>query len=140
MNKNLKRGIGANGRYRPPKRWRDDDPILRGGIYAIHNTVTDERYIGRTWHFWPRFTRHIQYLRRGDHPCAKLQASFSHYGVAAFELEILEIIGDDRDDKLLEAIHASRYFGSLLNSEWEIDVYRRKVGERPTWRMAAADL
>jgi len=59
-------------------------------IYKIRNLVNDKFYVGSTMDTRERFRNHRNKLRRGKHPNAYLQASWSKYGEEKFVFEVVE--------------------------------------------------
>lgn len=60
------------------------------GIYCVHCTVTELRYIGSSKNIKDRWSRHRYTLRRKKHRNPHLQAAWDMYGESAFEFSILE--------------------------------------------------
>lgn len=64
------------------------------GIYAIVNTATGQRYIGRAIRLEKRKRRHFAMLRAGTHHSVKLQRAFKKYGENAFAVRTLIICAE----------------------------------------------
>lgn len=71
------------------------------GIYAIVNTLTQDRYIGSSGDIAMRHKQHKGLLRQGKHYARLLQEAWNSYGEEAFEFVILEVVPDIH---LLEAV------------------------------------
>jgi GIY-YIG catalytic domain-containing protein len=69
------------------------DPC-ESGIYAIANTVTQDRYIGSSHDMPSRFAQHKSLLRRGQHHARRLQEAWDTYSEDAFVFVVLEEIPD----------------------------------------------
>jgi group I intron endonuclease len=61
----------------------------RSGTYRIANLKTGDTYVGGSIDLPARFRRHRHELKRGTHPCRKLQAAWALFGHEAFTFEIL---------------------------------------------------
>jgi GIY-YIG catalytic domain-containing protein len=64
------------------------------GIYAIVNTLTQDRYIGSSHDLPSRFVQHKALLRRGQHHARRLQAAWNTYGEDAIMFVVLEVLPD----------------------------------------------
>jgi GIY-YIG catalytic domain len=64
------------------------------GIYAIVNTLTQDRYIGSSHDMLNRFAQHKALLRRGQHHARRLQDAWDTYGEDAFVFVVLEALPD----------------------------------------------
>lgn len=64
------------------------------GIYAILNTITQERYIGSSYDMSSRFAQHKALLRRGQRHAHRLQDAWNTYGEDAFVFIVLETLPD----------------------------------------------
>lgn len=62
----------------------------QGGIYAIFNTITNQRYVGQTSNFRLRWASHIKDLDQGKHTNRILQSSWRQYGRESFKFTVLE--------------------------------------------------
>ena len=62
----------------------------KSGIYCIHNTVNDKRYIGSSKNLLHRLYTHRAYLRKNRHVNSKLQNSWNKHGEEAFRCYVLE--------------------------------------------------
>ena len=60
------------------------------GIYEIHNTVNDKRYIGQSVHIRMRLFKHISLLSKNQHQNKHLQCSWNKYGKECFEFNVIE--------------------------------------------------
>lgn len=60
------------------------------GIYAIHNTITGKKYIGKSENIEKRTSEHISCLKRNTHRNTHLQSSYNKYGITAFGILVLE--------------------------------------------------
>lgn len=69
---------------------------MTAGVYAIINTVTGHRYIGSTKDFETRRQAHLTALRT-DYVITnkRLTAALHAYGVAAFSIEMIELVEPD---------------------------------------------
>lgn len=61
---------------------KEDKPIY--GVYVIHNTITNQYYIGASSRVALRVYGHLTHLKSGIHENKKLQEAFNQYGVSAF--------------------------------------------------------
>lgn len=87
--------LPALHRRATPKQPLTSSPDTWGcGIYAIHNTLTNERYIGSSHHMPRRFAQHKALLRQGQHHARRLQAAWDTYGEDAFIFAVLEELPD----------------------------------------------
>jgi group I intron endonuclease len=64
------------------------------GVYAIRNTVTEERYVGKSLDIARRWLIHQKQLQEGRHHSPLLQEAWTQYGARAFRLEVLKEITD----------------------------------------------
>lgn len=67
------------------------------GIYAIHNSVNLQHYIGSAVSLRARMRDHFSKLRRGIHENKHLQNAFLKYGEGAFWAEIVEFVQGKAD-------------------------------------------
>ena len=83
---------------------------MKNVIYQIRNVVNGKIYIGSAVDSRVRFEKHRRHLRKGDHHCTNLQASWNKHGEDIFKFEILEIVDGD----LLEAEQRwiDQYYGN----------------------------
>lgn len=65
------------------------------GIYCIHNTVNDKRYIGQSINIYDRWISHILSLQGKYHHNPHLQASWEKYSQEAFNFYIIEECCED---------------------------------------------
>ena len=65
------------------------------GVYRIINTITQASYIGSSVCVEQRLRTHKKDLLKNVHHNQKLQTDFNIYGLKAFDVEILEDLGDD---------------------------------------------
>lgn len=72
------------------------------GVYVIHNTVTDKRYVGSSVNIPLRWKIHLNDLKGGRHHSRHLQASWDKYGADAFEFKVVLDLGEPALDNLLE--------------------------------------
>lgn len=63
---------------------------VRGGIYALLNTVNGKRYIGQALYPVGRKSRHFFSLRNNRHENEHLQRAYNKYGEPAFSFHVLE--------------------------------------------------
>ena len=83
------------------------------GIYQIRNKVNGKVYIGSSVWVENRLVQHRSHLRSGKHCNGHLQNSWNHYGEAAFEFAVVEIMGNDeqmlreREEQLIQQLGAS---------------------------------
>jgi group I intron endonuclease len=70
--------------------------IERGvpGIYSIHNTENDKRYVGSAISIYDRLYNHIWHLEQGTHRNQRLLNAWRKYGMSAFVLKVIEVISD----------------------------------------------
>lgn len=61
------------------------------GVYSIKCKITDKLYIGETISLYHRFTYHLRRLLNNKHDNPYLQEAVNKYGLAAFELDVIEI-------------------------------------------------
>ena len=90
------------------------------GIYAIHNKVKDEYYIGCTYNnFGDRRDVHFAMLKFNKHHNKSLQSEYNLYGKDIFEFLLLEImdsdIPEDYYEKETEYISIYRKIGKCIN-------------------------
>jgi group I intron endonuclease len=60
-------------------------------IYKITNTVNSKIYIGKTIRIKDRWSKHLYFLRKGNHVNKHLSAAFKMYGEEAFRFDIIEV-------------------------------------------------
>lgn len=87
------------------------------GIYGIHNTATDDWYIGQSLDIGARWSAHKYQLRSGRHFNPLLQRDFSKFGEAQFEfVVILETLEPELDaqERIAIELYASRACGYNL--------------------------
>ena len=60
-----------------------------GGIYCIHNTVNDKKYIGQSVDVERRFKEHKLQLNGNYHKNSHLQSAWNKYGAGVFEFKII---------------------------------------------------
>lgn len=60
------------------------------GVYAIHNTITDWRYIGSSLDVERRWQEHRVLLRQGRHHNHALQAAWRRHGEDSFVFVLIE--------------------------------------------------
>lgn len=63
-------------------------------VYQIRNIVTGDHYIGSAIHYSRRVTRHLYFLRNGNHHSRYLQNAFNKYGESNFVFEVIELVND----------------------------------------------
>jgi len=68
---------------------------MKSGIYKIVNTNNGKCYVGSSFVIQRRWNRHKRELIAGIHPNAKLQASWNKHGADAFDLVVIELVGED---------------------------------------------
>lgn len=78
------------------------------GIYEIYNTVSEKRYIGQSVHVRTRLLRHINLLRKNEHPNKHLQSSWNSYGEEYFVTSVLEYCNIENLDQK-EDYHIAKY-------------------------------
>ncbi len=67
---------------------------MTAGIYVIRNLINGHEYVGKTTLFTARWKGHRSQLRRRIHPNPHLTYAWHHYGEAAFEFQVLEVVTD----------------------------------------------
>ena len=73
------------------------------GIYAIKNTVTNEKYVGSSRNIRLRYKIHLSQLKKGEHHSPPLQYSWAYSRVKDWKLIILEKVRVDiSDDDLIK--------------------------------------
>lgn len=72
------------------------------GIYSIRNIINNKRYIGSSTDINHRFKAHCRDLVKNEHTSYKLQNDYNLLGNNKFRFEILEILDNDVNKKLLE--------------------------------------
>ena len=65
------------------------------GVYRIINTITQASYIGSSVCIEQRLRTHRKDLLKNAHHNQRLQTDFNIYGLKAFDIEILEDLGED---------------------------------------------
>lgn len=64
--------------------------LTKTGVYSITNTVNGKQYIGSAARsFKYRFDKHINLLKRNEHPNIHLQNSFNKHGEGCFSFDII---------------------------------------------------
>lgn len=66
-------------------------------IYQIRNTVNGKIYVGSASNVYMRWHSHINAFRRGDHHNPALRAAVAKYGLAVFEMTVLELVASVGD-------------------------------------------
>lgn len=89
---------------------------MTAGIYVIRNQINGHEYVGKTTHFSARWKDHRSQLRRQVHPNPYLTFAWHHYGEAAFEFRVLEVV---TDFALLD--ERERYWGELLKPHYNLE-------------------
>jgi group I intron endonuclease len=59
------------------------------GVYLILNRASGSFYIGSSAVCEERMRRHVWSLRKGEHPCRRLQHSWSKHGESSFEFGVI---------------------------------------------------
>lgn len=62
------------------------------GVYLIRNLINSKVYVGSAADLSRRWIVHKNDLKNGRHHNRHLQSAFNKYGLAAFDLEVLEIV------------------------------------------------
>lgn len=89
---------------------------LKGGIYKIINRQNGRVYIGSTKQLKNRFKSHKASLTNNRHSNRFLQADFNKCGKENFIFEILEIVEDNKEKRLLkEDVYISQYYDNQQN-------------------------
>lgn len=70
------------------------------GVYAVVNTLNQNRYIGSSTHLTRRKNQHFRELRKGIHANVHLQDAYRMDGGDVFEFEILEVL--DSRERLMD--------------------------------------
>lgn len=104
-----------------------------GGVYAITNTVTGDRYIGGSWYVSSRWAAHRAALRRGRHVNAKLQAAWIFYGEAAFVFELLEQTTGRSQDISSETHHREMWWIAHEQPTYNIPQEETSQKQRAYW-------
>jgi group I intron endonuclease len=60
------------------------------GIYGFHNTAAGKWYVGQSTDCRKRKRKHLEHLKRGNHPNHYLQNAFAKYNADSFEFHLLE--------------------------------------------------
>lgn len=68
--------------------------LASSGVYCIHNTVNDRRYVGSAIHILRRWNLHKSQLNRGRHYSKHLQNAWSKYGPDIFKFYVIEYVED----------------------------------------------
>lgn len=76
-----------------------------GGIYALENSKTGKRYIGKASNFRTRFSAHKGKLEKGTHPNTDLQKDWND---TPFSFIILHYIEDAHERSLKECEEISK--------------------------------
>lgn len=61
-------------------------------VYLLTNDRNGKTYVGSSLNPKCRYEKHIQALKRGDHPVKELQNDFNKYGVNAFSFHIVGLV------------------------------------------------
>lgn len=93
--------------------------MSRAGIYAIVCTRTGHTYIGASKNLKQRRVYHWNYVRHGGHVERTMAGLCREYGPESMEWRILEVVGGDNLDELLQAAETRWMFRT-----------RREIGER----------
>lgn len=62
------------------------------GIYVIHNTKTDKKYVGQSVDLECRLHQHSKKLQNGKHENSHLQNAWDKYGQKHFIISVIEIV------------------------------------------------
>jgi hypothetical protein len=89
---------------------------MPAGIYVIRNQINGHEYVGKTTHFSARWKDHRSQLCRRVHPNPHLTYAWHHYGEAAFEFRVLEVVTD-----LALLDERERHWGELLQPHYNIE-------------------
>lgn len=71
-----------------------------GGVYRIRNLLNQRLYIGSTNNFSKRFSEHSRALKNNKHG-KFLQHDFNQSGSENFIFEILEVVENNKSQRLL---------------------------------------
>lgn len=85
-----------------------------GGVYAIVNVITGDRYVGATTNIFRRWESHRSALRCGK-GVPKLQAAWNEYGEGAFWVLVVKQI--DNPNELNEA---ENHYLAIMKPEYNI--------------------
>lgn len=104
--------------------------LPKGGIYMIKNTITGERYIGKTNNFEKRKKEHFSKLENKKHGNYLLQNSCNKYGIENFEFVIVEYMKYDKDRTKQEQYLIDKwkpeYNIALISKDSEISIESRR--------------
>lgn len=81
---------------------------MQSGIYIIRNQINQKCYIGSTYQFSQRKSKHFKQLRENRHHSKYLQNAFNKYGEENFDFEILFTCPPD-DLIRIEQYHINNY-------------------------------
>lgn len=70
--------------------------LITSCIYQIRNLINGKIYIGSTFDFRYRFSKHKNDLKQNKHDNSYLQASWNKHGEKAFVFEVLEICDKEK--------------------------------------------
>ncbi len=103
------------------------------GIYVIVNIHTAQAYIGSSVDVASRWTSHKRELRQGCHKNGLLQEAWDQWGHTAFQLQILERVGERKE---LEA--REQHYLDLFQPFYNESLFAVRAPYR-TWRSDALD-
>jgi hypothetical protein len=89
---------------------------MQAGVYGIRCVPTDEIYVGSGINWEKRTRQHLARLRAGTSRHRFLQACWTKYGEAAFEVVLLEAFDDHEKMWAAEGRFIAAFKGKLLNS------------------------
>lgn len=85
------------------------------GIYQIQSKVKPERvYIGSAINIHARWIRHKWELKKGVHPCSKMQRHYNKYGKDDLQYSVL--IGCEKNDLIVTEQFYLDSFGTYFNT------------------------
>lgn len=87
---------------------------MESGIYQIHNTVNNNRYVGSAVNIKSRWSKHMGDLRRGTHYNAHLQSAWNKYGEVNFNFMVIEEVEKS------ELIIREQHYIDCLSPEYNI--------------------
>lgn len=113
---------------------------MPGGVYAITNTATGAKYIGRAVSFARRFAGHRAVLRAGKHINAKLQRAWLKHGEARFAMTPLVVCAPAYavvlEQRLLDAEYGSYNLSRSAVSPFKVgdkrvfsETHRARIGD-----------